>query len=199
MGYTLVAVGLAVGILTVSLGRTSLNIMAKDGRCELDKNNPVMIDRVDADGNTIQDSYKLPTVGMLPTNPLYGFRRIRDFLWLAMSFSAVEHSRMALFIADKKMAEAIALNDTQKIDLAMDFALEAVENLGTAHRDLKKVDKKTNDDALQIARQTKLAGRVYLKIIGSFCGTFDMENSKYGHLLEVANVINNEIQNDPEI
>ena len=196
--YGVMAAGLGLAILVISLSKTSLRIMATDARCEAYKNDPVMIERRDSEGNVIQDVYRLPTTGILPTNPLYGFKRLRDMLWLTLSFNKLEKGRMGLFVADKKMAEAVKLAGEQRVDLAIDISEEAVSNWQIAYDSVKQVGE-DNPDRLQLMRQMRMATKVYKQIIDSFCGTFGMENNKYGHLLDEVKGINEEIEKNLEI
>src|SRR3990167_3132956 len=99
--YAMMALGLSGWVLLVSLSRMSLTVLAEQSSYESARNTPIAL-------NTLEDNttqiYKLPTASMLPTNPIYAFKVLRDWLWVNFSLGFIKKSEISLLIADKKMA-----------------------------------------------------------------------------------------------
>ncbi|MFA5025126.1 MAG: DUF5667 domain-containing protein [Candidatus Shapirobacteria bacterium] len=121
----LVTVLTATGILMVSVSRATLEVMVRDeneGRLRVV---PVIV----------QDKiiYKLPQTNMLPNNIFYGIKESRDWLWLKFSPSDEKKAKILLILADKRIAEALALAKRGKHDLALKTGAEAINKLKYAN------------------------------------------------------------------
>ena len=148
--YTILALGVAFFILFVSIARAGLEIASsKDLNLEVRK----MEVEVEASGQRF--TYKFPQARTLPDDPIYSFKRIRDFLWLNFSGSVINKSDVALFIADKKMAEVQALLSKGKIELALATSRDALNKLKYA-RSIHPTD------------QNYKAGFAYAKILENY-------------------------------
>jgi hypothetical protein len=69
-------------------------------------------------------SYMLPYPGILPDNPLYKIKLLRDKIWIAITKDPVKKSRLYLLFADKKIAAAKALAQKNEFTLARNIALK---------------------------------------------------------------------------
>lgn len=69
-------------------------------------------------------AYMLPYPGILPDNPLYKIKVLRDKIWIAITQDPVKKARLYLLFADKKIAMAKALAQKNKFTLARDSALK---------------------------------------------------------------------------
>lgn len=115
----------AMGILLVSVSRATLDLVIKEemeGRLRIE---PVMMgDRM---------IYKLPQTGILPGNVFYRIKESRNWLWQKFSFGKEKEAKIALILADKKMAEAKALLKKGNYNLALKTSMRAVDKLKYAY------------------------------------------------------------------
>ncbi len=126
--FVVMVIGLlGVGILMVSLARAGVEIMTKNGSLETMGKKEITVIK----GNKLV-VYKLPETGILPNNPLYLFKRVRDHLWLVFSYG-INKSKIALLLADKKAAEFGRLATQENIDWALESGNEAVDKLEYAY------------------------------------------------------------------
>lgn len=123
---------LALSILFVSISRASLEIATSIDNRETLRKIPIEC------GDFI---YKLPHARTLPTSKIYFLKRFRDWLWLNFTSEAKGKSEVALFIADKKMAEALRLFELGENKIALETSLEAVNKLKYANGLYKTEDK----------------------------------------------------------
>jgi len=126
---SVVAGVLAIVVLFISISRASLDTAATKGKDLGIRNLPI---EYEMDGN--KQIYKLPQARMLPDDPLYIFKRIRDFLWIEFTTGKQAKSEVALFIADKKMAETDKLLSENKTNLALLTSREAFNKLQYAKK-----------------------------------------------------------------
>ncbi len=122
------------------------------------------------------NSYSLPEPGMLPTNPFYGFKALRDWLWLKITIDPVEKTKLLQYMADKKMSEATAMLSDSKIKPGY-IAVE--ESYNYLELTLKSVsDIKENKDQQQQLRLHAIdAGKAYIGIINNFASS--LTSSEY--------------------
>jgi len=147
---TIIAVVMALFILFVSIARASLEIASSR-----DANRDIRKMEVECEVNGEKFTYKLPQARILPDDPIYFFKRVRDWLWLNFAKDKLEKSDIALFIADKKMAETQVLLSKGKINLALATSQEALNKLKYA-RSLHPTD------------QNYYAGWSYAKILQNY-------------------------------
>src|SRR3989338_6920091 len=62
--------------------------------------------------------YQLPYPGILPDNPLYNLKTLRDKVWSFLISNPSKKAEFDLLQADKRLSVAIALFDLKKYDLA---------------------------------------------------------------------------------
>lgn len=158
---------LALCILFVSLSRASLvQVKEKLGR---NSYHNILISLV---SNTLSDSgedagtknYNLPEVTVLPTSPFYGFKRIRDFLWVKFCLNSVVRGKLELLLADKKMSEAVKMIANNNVDEANEAVGESLDYLKQAYTDLSD-SKEGAESAKQLMVQARASGKAYEMII----------------------------------
>lgn len=148
--FTVFAVCMAVFILFVSIARAGVEIASTK-----DLNRDIRKMEVSVEANGENFTYKFPQARTLPDNPTYFFKRIRDWLWINFAGNPINKSDIALFIADKKMAEVQSLLSMGKIELALSTSREALNKLKYA-RSLQETD------------QIYKAGWAYAKILQNY-------------------------------
>jgi len=153
------------------------------------RNMLIAVRKVYADEGEIVNgaSYNLPEPGILPTNPFYGFKSMRDWLWIKLTVDSVEKTKMYQYMADKKMSEAVALMGDSKtkdtyvaVEEGFSYLNKTVESIS-----LIKEDKK--DSAVQLKLHALEAGKAYAMIIGNFNASvtnseYDRKQEWLGHL-----------------
>lgn len=175
------AVGLGVIILFVSMARAGLNLMAEDGAYAGLKNDEIKFLKNFADGETLAGTYKLPQTGMLPSNILYGFKRVRDFLWITFS-QGNEKVKVALLIADKKAVEFEKLAKDGNRNLAIESGNEAIDRLEYSDGLIKQL-KITDAQLRQFRSQILWAGFAYSEIFTRNKGEYEMDQENYSKLI----------------
>ncbi len=180
-GYSVFAVVMAWVILFVSLSRMSLSVMASQNGCDSARKQLISYVMAADDSQTTQ-TYKLPTVSVLPTSPWYGLKSIRDYFWLTFSFNPISKSQISLFLADKKMAEMYEMIKLQDPARALQSAQDAVvilENSQTILDGASNQEEKTT-----VQRDVVRAGIAYRQMVESLSGMFDLDQTKYSVLLK---------------
>lgn len=109
----------------VSLSRATLEAMIRDETEDKLRVIPVIFDD--------KMIYKLPQTNMLPDNFMYGIKEARDWLWLKFSFNTEREAKTMLILADKRIAEAMALSKNGKQKLSFEASKEAVNKLKYAN------------------------------------------------------------------
>jgi hypothetical protein len=150
-------------ILYISLVRASFGLMTKDNNEDKLRKNPIEYTIINKDGQSTC-TYKLPEVGTLPGNPLYGIKKIRDFMWVNLSKNPAQKAEVLLLLADKTMAEAIRLSQSQKFELALDTSEEAINKLKYADKAISEINRK-NIQVRELEQQIIKAGCAYRKAL----------------------------------
>jgi len=163
--YTLAVLLLGVVIVFVSLTRASLEMTAQGDKEGVLRGDTLEVEIEKANGEKIKEVYRLPQIKMLPTNIFYGFKEIRDYLWIRFSQNNYDKAKMALFLADKKLAESVALDKKGSAGKALESGEKAVEKLEYAWTMLgEERDNKTNDLRGIIHRAVSIYGLVIKKM-----------------------------------
>lgn len=182
---TIIAKGLilTVGmmVLGISLARASLEILAQEINDDKIGNNPFSFVINYDDGEIETGNYKLPEVATLPTNPMYGLKRIRDYFWLLLS-RGVNKAKLALLMADKKTEETRQLWRMNKNDEALMAGNEAMDKLEYANQ-LILASGGNSDQIKQIAKQIYMAGFAYNEVFKLGNNAFDIDSQKYQQLI----------------
>ena len=159
--YTLAVLLLGIVIVFVSLTRASLEMIAQGDKEGVLRGDTLEVEIEKANGEKIKEIYRLPQIKMLPTNIFYGFKEIRDYLWVRFSQNNYDKAKMALLLADKKLAESIALDKKGSARKALESGEKAVEKLEYAWTILgEERDNKTNDLRGIIHRAVSIYGLV---------------------------------------
>lgn len=148
--FSVVAGIMAFTILFISIARASLEIASSK-----DLNRDIRKVEIEVEARGERFTYKLPQARTLPDDPAYVFKRVRDWLWINFAANAMEKSDIALFIADKKMAETQVMLSRGKIELALSTSRDAINKLKYA-RSLHRTD------------QIYYAGWAYAKILQNY-------------------------------
>lgn len=175
-------VGLAFSILFVSLSRAALVEMKQKLGNNVYHN--ILISMAD---NTINDSgeeaggkkidYNLPPVTMLPTSPFYGFKKIRDYIWLKLTFDPVVRGKLELLMADKKVSEAVKMAPDTNEDMVYEAFEEGVDYLFSGYTDLASSKEDVNT-ANQLMLQARNSGKAYIMILENL-GKMSEESNTY--------------------
>lgn len=168
-------------ILFVSVARAGLNLMAQDDGMDQLRNEEVKFLVTFDDGETASGTYKLPQAGMLPNNVLYGFKRVRDYIWMSLS-RGDRKLKLAMLMADKKVAEFQKLTEKGERGLAVESGIEAIDKLEYANG-LVMGAKNADAQSKQIRKQILWAGLAYGEIFHRSEKEFQVDSEKYTKLL----------------
>lgn len=173
-------------VLLFSLTRASLEIVATDNQNNELKKDPISITIVYSDGQIEETTYKLPEVNTLPTHPYYGFKKLRDWLWLIFTRGPLNKSKLILLFADKKISESRQLFVGNQPKAALEAAQEAVTLLKQAKTTLDSVAR-TNEngrDLLDLKNEIFKAGFAYHQVLKSKSSTFDLDTQTYQEIIK---------------
>ncbi|MFA5894985.1 MAG: DUF5667 domain-containing protein [Candidatus Shapirobacteria bacterium] len=168
-------------ILFVSVARAGLSLMAQDGDMDSLRNEEVKFLVTFDDGETASGTYKLPQAGMLPNNVFYGFKKVRDYIWMSLS-GGEDKVKLAVLMADKKIAEFQKLTEKGERGLAVESGNEAVDKLEYANG-LVMGAKNVDAQSKQIRKQILWAGLAYGEIFHRNEKEFQIDSEKYTKLL----------------
>ena len=197
-GYFVLALTLGLLILFVSVSLASYELMAvENGESKL-RIDPINFSVSQDDGTVVEMSYKLPEVNTLPNNPFYGFKKLRDQLWLVFSGSGVKKARTSFLLADKKMAEARMLIAEGEIRIALEASQEALEKLKYTDELLSTGNQSKIDEARQIREEVYMAGLAYVEVLKGVESSFEGGGEKYNNIKQELNEFNQKIQEERE-
>lgn len=190
--YIMGALALSLVILFVSLCRATLEIVASENDRNVLRQNPIQLEISGESEEEVEEvTYNLPETGLLPTNPFYGFKRLRDFLWTSFSSGPVNKSKTALLIADKKIAESRRLFSDSQTNASFETSLEAIDSLKYSEAQANLI-KDNEEEAKKQLKQIYIAGKVYGEIIKAFGTGFDIDHTKYQKVVNEINSFNEE-------
>lgn len=173
---------LGLSFVFVSITRASLDILAKEIDEDAIKNRYLEFTIKYGDGETEPSSYNLPEVGMLPNNPFYGFKKIRDWMWLNLS-SGTNKAKLAILMTDKKMTEMGQLFLANQNQTAIEAGIEALDKLEYANS-LLAANPQPDDNTRLLRKQVLRAGYAYREIVEAGAKNFDLDQVKYNDLIE---------------
>ncbi len=171
---------LCISILFISLVRATLPTTMEKIRDNEYRSVLLALKPIYADENietTIGSNYNLPDAGILPNNPFYGFKALRDWIWLRLTFDPSSKAKLLQHNADKKMAEAVAFIADSKTKDAYQAIAESFSFLEDTRQAIGNIDKKQADRAKQQELQLIRSGQAYEKIITGF--QTSVTNSEY--------------------
>jgi hypothetical protein len=126
---------------------------------------------------------------MLPNETFYGFRKIRDWMWLFFSRGELNKSKISMLLADKKMAEVIVMankeNNVKNGKLIIEASQEALDRLKYTDN-LISQSSQNEDEWRQLHKQCFTSGLAYRAVLGK------LENNM-GEFTPDLNTILNEI------
>lgn len=93
--------------------------------------------------------YDLAYPGILPDNPLYILKKIRDRITIFLISDSRKKADFYLLQTDKGILATAMLVDKNKIDLALDTAFKTEHNYTLLTYELKKIPEKPNDAYFQ--------------------------------------------------
>lgn len=82
--------------------------------------------QVDVKGESVE--YTLPFAGVLPDNPLYSLKIVRDNFWLFFTRDNIKKAEVLLLFSDRKTAATQMLFEKGKWDMGIDTMREAEQN-----------------------------------------------------------------------
>jgi len=175
---------LAMTILFVSFAKASLvTTIRREKENKLGKI-PVRLLIKNEDGGVELCFYYLPEVRTLPMSPFYKIKKIRDYLWISFCRQKNEKVKMALLLADKKIAEAQILFINGYPEIAMSAAKDGVEKLvyaGWLWGGLEENGRVT------LGEKIYRAGLAYEKVLARAKGAADVDQEQYGQIIKQLN------------
>jgi hypothetical protein len=166
--WKLIIIVMAMGILGISFIRASLEKVIEDDNQDDLRKIPISLEIENKQGLLEKICYKLPETRTLPDSPFYIIKNLRDELWIKFSNDPMDKAKIALLISDKKIEEAIILNQRgNKKDLILKTSQEAVEKLKLVNDLVSKMDDK-DIETQKMEQKIETATLVYKKMIDSF-------------------------------
>jgi len=177
---------LGIFVLFLSLTQANLETVAIDNQTGDLKKDPVSITIVYRDGRIEETSYKFPEVNTLPTHPFYGFKKVRDWLWLTLTSGSFNKAKLILLFADKKIAESRLLFADNQSKAALEAAGEGVDQLQKAKTTLDSVvaTSQNRNQLLDLKNEIFKAGFAYRQVLESKGSTFDIDTQVYQEIIK---------------
>lgn len=89
--------------------------------------------------------YYFPSPGILPDNPFWGIKVLRDKIWLAVTFDHIKRARLELLFADKRVVMGEQLMQKGKSSLATSTTQKAEQYLLDTYREVTQEDQAKPD------------------------------------------------------
>lgn len=186
-GFKVLILILGVAVVFLSIVRASYDVMAKDLLEEnIGGEDSIMIVKLKS-GETVPVEYKLADPGMLPTSPFYGFKKIRDWLWL--NISGGNKLKVSILLANKKIAEAEKLWKNGDWREAIECGNEVVDKLKYAE-ELTNNPNISPDVAKSEKKEIFMAAMTSSKILEMGKDVFEIDQVKYKELVDKTNQFN---------
>ena len=116
--------------------------------------------------------YNLPYPGILPDNPLYILKAIRDQLVIFGTRENVKKAHLYLLLSDKRIAMAIALSKKGKEKQAIDIAGKAEKYFFNIPQLLIDAKKQGSGSSSEFIQTLKLSNAKHREILDSFLKDF---------------------------
>lgn len=139
--------------------------------------------------------YNLPYPGLLPDNPLYIIKAIRDNLLLLLTRDHLKKAELYLLLSDKKMAMAVMLAKKGKEKQAIDAAENAEKYFSKIPEVLKSAKKQGVSASSEFIVTLKLSNAKHREILDNFLKEFPQGTN---NLLDDLIVINEQIKKSLE-
>ena len=199
--YAFFAVNIGILVLFVSVSRASLNILAQESNEGKIAVKTVNLKTVQADGAVIDYTYKLPEVNMLPSQTFYGFRKVRDWMWLFFSRGDLNKAKISLVLADKKMSEVMELANKDFAPnngrLIIEAGQEALDRLKYTDN-LISQSTQNADEWRQLHKQCYTAGLAYVAVMSKLGNNMGEYTPDLNELMNEINVWNEKQKEDQE-
>jgi hypothetical protein len=189
--YTILAILGGIVILFFSVTRAGFELMAKDNNENKLRNNLIEFSYLNDNGEKEEFSYLLPTTNTLPNSPFYGFKKVRDYLWLKFSRGELNKCKTAFLLADKKMIEGKMLMELGETNMAIEASQEALEKLKYT-KSIIPDDEKLRVETDYIRDQVYMAGLAYESIVKKMQLSFENESTAKNLLEKNLNEFNQE-------
>lgn len=173
---------LGVTLLVGSIVKVSRDEIRRDNTGESLRVVPITFNIEQIDGSEILGEYKIPAAGMLPNNPWYGLKIIRNLMWERMSDGETEKTKIKLLIADKTLSEGIVLWKNGQERKGWETIREASEMLFGAVSQFKTIELE-EEERLQLRFGLTEALGAYKEVIGSCRGSMEIEEEEIEKLI----------------
>ncbi len=117
---------------------------------------PVTDDVQNQATSSVTVKYDLAYPGMLPDNPLYKLKQLRDKIAAGLISDPKKKVEFYLLMADKGILASAMLVDKKNVSLAKDTALKAEHNMTLLTYQLGRFPKKLDDSLYQKLKQASL-------------------------------------------
>lgn len=101
----------------------------------------------DVASESAKNNYQLPYAGLLPDNPLYAVKALRDRIIEFLISDPIKKAEFDLLSADKRLSIGMALFEKKKFDLAEstiskgeNYSGEGIKNLDQAKKEGRQID-----------------------------------------------------------
>lgn len=128
---------LAFGILFFSVERSGFGAQSSFATSSA---RFVVVDEASAAARPKVD-YSLPYPGILPDNPFYKLKMIRDRLWIFLTPDPIDRSELFLLYADKRLGAGKALIEEGKVSLGLSTITKGEKYLERAVLEAEKTKK----------------------------------------------------------
>jgi hypothetical protein len=196
-GYSLLALILGMAVLFVSVSRASIDLLAQEGNELKVRIEPIEFTIYHSDGSTEPVTYKVPEVNTISSNPFYGFKKLRDYLWLMFSKGNVNKAKVALLIADKKISESVQLINSNESKLALEAGVEALDKLKYADSQIAAAPEAETEKS-QINNMIYQAGFAYRQVMSTMEGEFEIDREKLKNIIDDLDEFNEQKRKEKE-
>lgn len=107
----------AVGVLFISIGKTADGIKPSFAAASLEFSVPQPLEITPSPKP--KPNYYLVYPGILPDNPFYKFKMVRDRIWLLLTIDPLKKAELYLLFADKRIGAGKVLVEGNKVSLGI--------------------------------------------------------------------------------
>ena len=148
----------------------------------------------DATKSAEKINYALPYPGILPDNPLYFLKAVRDGIISFVISDPVKKAEFHLLTSDKRISASLLLAEKGKLDLAIstlskgnNYFHKAMENASAAKKMGKSVDTVLHNMGKSIKKHQEVLEMVKSKVGKKFAGQLQIETER---MAEFENSVN---------
>lgn len=118
-----------------------------------------------SDMKTATVEYQMPYPGLLPDSPIYGFKKLRDFVWLMGTGDYGKKAEVLLLLSDKQMKGAELMMDKGKAGASVEMARRSEELFRQILENNKKGQQQGRKPQSEFIQQLKLSNQKHAEII----------------------------------